>query len=199
MSEREFAAAIWPKVNGSSTMGGKKSTVCTIARSSLMRNTPASSALSKPTRTFGLSPRGSLPKTVSKNFGLSLDAQPAALTPAVSFILVLRLSFRRILAQLGHERLGGGRRGLLAVLEQFRGVHFFAVDRLIAVVIGLNHRAFQRDAAEQPARPRIGVDFRAGQGVGAGGGVASHGTSGGGEVAAHFKLVFGQEVDALAI
>jgi hypothetical protein len=50
MSEMEFAAAIWPKTYGSSTMGVKKSTVCAMAVSPTMRRTAASSAVLVPTR-----------------------------------------------------------------------------------------------------------------------------------------------------
>src|SRR6266403_3987349 len=81
----EFAAAICPNVNGSSTMGVKKSTVCTSAISRLSRYTPASSLVSKPTSTFGSVGRGKRRKTESSNPGLSFAAQPAALTMAVSF------------------------------------------------------------------------------------------------------------------
>src|SRR5260370_10242476 len=80
-----FAAAICPKVCGSSTMGVKKSTVWTIAISGLSRYTPASSLVSKPTSTFGSVGRGKRRKTESSNPGLSFAAQPAALTMAVSF------------------------------------------------------------------------------------------------------------------
>src|SRR5436305_11262524 len=73
-----------PKVNGSSTMGVKKSTVCTSACSGEMRYTPASSALSKPTRTLGSCCRANFPSTESSAAGLSLDAQPAAFTDSVS-------------------------------------------------------------------------------------------------------------------
>ena len=41
--ETEFTAAIAPKRNGSSTIGVKKSTVCAIAMSPVMRSTAASS------------------------------------------------------------------------------------------------------------------------------------------------------------
>src|SRR5260221_319725 len=81
----EFAAAICPNVNGSSTIGVKKSTVCTSAISGLSRYTPASSLVSKPTSTFGSVGRGKRRKTESSNPGLSFAAQPAALTMAVSF------------------------------------------------------------------------------------------------------------------
>jgi hypothetical protein len=77
---KALAAAMAPKVNGSSTIGVKKSTVCTRARSALNRYTPASSAVSKPIRTFGLAIRGIALSTLSNNFGLSFDAQPAAFT-----------------------------------------------------------------------------------------------------------------------
>src|SRR5580658_6351368 len=81
-----------PKVNGSSTIGVKKSTVWTSARSAERRNTPASSDLSKPTRRFGFTLRGRRRSTWSKTFGLNLDAQPAALTCAVSFFADTRIS-----------------------------------------------------------------------------------------------------------
>jgi hypothetical protein len=80
-----LAAAIWPKVNGSSTTGVKKSTVCTSARSSLIRYTPASSLVLKPTSTFGSVGNGRRRSIESSVPGLSLAAQPAALTMAVSF------------------------------------------------------------------------------------------------------------------
>src|ERR1017187_4594691 len=73
-----------PKVYGSSTMGVKKSTVCTRASSAVSLYTPASSAVSNPINTFSSAQRGTLAKTWSNNFGLSLDAQPAAFTCAVS-------------------------------------------------------------------------------------------------------------------
>src|SRR5947209_5970564 len=66
-------------------MGVKKSTVCTRASSGDSLYTPASSAVSNPTSTFSSAQRGTAAKTWSNNFGLSLDAQPAALTWAVNF------------------------------------------------------------------------------------------------------------------
>src|SRR5258708_38894904 len=65
-------------------MGVKKSTVWTRACVAEILYTPASSALSKPTRTFGSCCRANFPSTVSRAAGLSLDAQPAALTDSVS-------------------------------------------------------------------------------------------------------------------
>src|SRR5258707_5463266 len=47
------------------------------------RYAPASSAWSKPTRTLGSCCRANFPSTWSSAAGLSLDAQPAALTVAV--------------------------------------------------------------------------------------------------------------------
>jgi hypothetical protein len=49
MSETEFAAAIAPKRYGSSTIGVKKSTVCAMAMSPVMRTTAASSLVPYPT------------------------------------------------------------------------------------------------------------------------------------------------------
>src|SRR4029077_18403126 len=84
-SLREFAAAICPKVKGSSTIGVKKSTVCTSANPSPSRYTPASSLLLKPTSTFGSVGNGRRRSIESSVPGLSFAAQPAALTMAVSF------------------------------------------------------------------------------------------------------------------
>src|SRR5580765_8614976 len=67
-------------------MGVKKSTVCTSAWLAEILYTPASSALSKPTRTFGSFCRANFPSTASSAAGLSLLAQPAALTCSVSRI-----------------------------------------------------------------------------------------------------------------
>src|SRR6516165_5793345 len=72
-----------PKVYGSSTIGVKKSTVCTKASSGESLYTPASSAVSNPTRTFGSNCFGNFPRTESSAAGLSLDAQPADFTDAV--------------------------------------------------------------------------------------------------------------------
>src|SRR4029077_16221020 len=65
--------------------GVKKSTVCTSARSSLIRYTPASSLVLKPTSTFGSVGSGRRRSIESSVPGFSLAAQPAALTMAVSF------------------------------------------------------------------------------------------------------------------
>src|SRR6266478_8515230 len=74
-----------PNVYGSSTIGVKKSTVCTKAHSAESLYTPASSAVSNPTSTFSFAQRGIRASTLSKTFGLSLEAQPAAEVCAVSF------------------------------------------------------------------------------------------------------------------
>ena len=58
-------------------MGVKKSTVCTSARSLVRRYTPASSALTEPTSTFGSRNFGSCRKTCDRAFWLNFDAHPA--------------------------------------------------------------------------------------------------------------------------
>src|SRR4029077_19211946 len=58
-------------------MGVKKSTVCTSARSFVKRYTPASSALTEPTSTFGSRNFGSCRKTCDRAFWLNFDAHPA--------------------------------------------------------------------------------------------------------------------------
>src|SRR5947207_10382732 len=84
MSLTEFAAAISPNVRGSSTIGVKKSTVCTSAVFSSSRYTPASSLVSNPTSTLGSVCRGNCRKTESSVPGLSFAAQPAALAIVVN-------------------------------------------------------------------------------------------------------------------
>src|SRR5437763_7289536 len=58
-------------------MGVKKSTVCTSAQSFVKRYTPASSALTEPTSTFGSRNLGSCRKTCDRAFWLNFDAHPA--------------------------------------------------------------------------------------------------------------------------
>src|SRR6266481_588081 len=77
MSESELAAAIWPYENGSSTMGVKKSTVCTRARCRSKRYTPASSKVFELTSTFRSNEMGSCGKTCRRACWLNLEAHPA--------------------------------------------------------------------------------------------------------------------------
>src|SRR3954451_1458205 len=77
MSLNAFVAAIRPKAYGSSTIGVKKSAVCTIARSGVSCTTPASSAVSVATSTRG--PVGcGRPATIGRRSSAeSLQPQPA--------------------------------------------------------------------------------------------------------------------------
>src|ERR1043166_5185109 len=77
ISESALAAAIWPYENGSSTIGVKKSTVCTSARWRSKRYTPASSNVFELTSTFLLNEMGSCGKTCRRACWLNLDAHPA--------------------------------------------------------------------------------------------------------------------------
>src|SRR6266705_6778349 len=77
MSESELAAAIWPYENGSSTIGVKKSTVCTSARWRSNRYTPASSNVFELTSTFRFNEMGSCGKTCRRACWLNFDAHPA--------------------------------------------------------------------------------------------------------------------------
>src|SRR5215475_698889 len=77
MSESELAAAICPYENGSSTIGVKKSTVCTSARCRSNRYTPASSNVFELTSTFRFSEIGSCGKTCRRACWLNFDAHPA--------------------------------------------------------------------------------------------------------------------------
>src|SRR5438128_2426534 len=100
-----FAAAIAPKAAGSSTMGVKKSTVATSARSGAMRYTAASSRDAAAVSTLGSTIRGRAPITCPSSTGLSLQAQPAPWLYSVnrrgdtSFtVLTLALRAWRVLA-----------------------------------------------------------------------------------------------------
>ena len=79
-----LTAAIWPKVKGSSTVGVKKSTVCTSARSSEILYTPASSACSYPVKRFGSEISGKSHKISDRSPGPILQAQPAPCTVSVN-------------------------------------------------------------------------------------------------------------------
>ncbi len=77
MSLRAFVAAIRPNAYGSSTIGVKKSTVCTIASSGVTSTTPASSDVSVATSTRGSVGRGN-PATIGRRSAAdSLQPQPA--------------------------------------------------------------------------------------------------------------------------
>src|ERR1043165_8821077 len=90
MSESELAAAIWPYENGSSTMGVKKSTVCTSARCRSNRYTPASSNVFELTSTFRFNEMGSCGKTCRRACWLSFEAHPAQVESDVSFRICSR-------------------------------------------------------------------------------------------------------------
>src|SRR5436190_15081273 len=90
MSESELAAAIWPYENGSSTIGVKKSTVCTSARWRSNRYTPASSNVFELTSTFRPNEMGSCGKTCRRACWLNFDAHPAQDESDVSFRICSR-------------------------------------------------------------------------------------------------------------
>src|SRR6516225_3940712 len=90
MSESELAAAIWPYENGSSTIGVKKSTVCTSARWRSNRYTPASSNVFELTSTSRFNEMGSCGKTCRRACWLSFDAHPAQDESDVSFRICSR-------------------------------------------------------------------------------------------------------------
>ena len=83
-SEIALVAATRPKSYGSSTIGVKKSTVCTSARSSRSAYTPASSAVPKPTKTRSFAVDGNVRSTDASSAEPSLLAQPPHDASAVS-------------------------------------------------------------------------------------------------------------------
>src|SRR6266567_7153891 len=99
MSESELAAAICPYENGSSTIGVKKSTVCTRARCRSRRYTPASSKVLELTRTLRSNEIGSCGKTCRRACWLNLEAHPALEESEVS----LRICSRGIAVHLLSE------------------------------------------------------------------------------------------------
>src|ERR1043166_7182371 len=90
ISESALAAAIWPYENGSSTIGVKKSTVCTSARWRSKRYTPASSNVFELTSTFLPNEMGSCGKTCRRACWLNFDAHPAQDESDVSFRICSR-------------------------------------------------------------------------------------------------------------
>src|SRR5215472_19245473 len=90
MSESEFAAAIWPYEKASSTIGVKKSTVCTSARCRSRRYTPASSNVLELTSTLRSNEMGSCGKTCRRACWLNLEAHPAQDESEVSFRICSR-------------------------------------------------------------------------------------------------------------
>ena len=79
-----LAAAISPNTYGSSTIGGKKPTVCSIAMPFCSRYTQASSLVSNPTSRFGSSNRGRRVKISFRAPRPNFAAQPALLVIWVS-------------------------------------------------------------------------------------------------------------------
>src|SRR5881296_1259274 len=90
ISESELAAAICPYENGSSTIGVKKSTVCTRARCRSRRYTPASSKVFELTSTLRSNKMGSCGKTCRRACWLNLEAHPAHDESEVSFRICSR-------------------------------------------------------------------------------------------------------------
>src|SRR4029077_5761314 len=117
MSESALAAAIWPYENGSSTIGVKKSTVCTSARWRSNRYTPASSNVFELTSTFRFSEMGSCGKTCRRACWLNFDAHPAQDESDVSFWICSRdiditslqpiFDFRIAVCDLNHSTCAG--------------------------------------------------------------------------------------------
>src|SRR6266516_1807445 len=90
ISDSELAAAICPYENGSSTIGVKKSTVCTRARCRSSRYTPASSKVFELTSTLRSDKIGSCGKTCRRACWLNLEAHPAHDESEVSFRICSR-------------------------------------------------------------------------------------------------------------
>src|SRR5467141_3536175 len=93
-------------------MGVKKSTVCTSARSFVKRYTPASSALTEPTSTFGSRNFGSCRKTCDRACWLNFDAHPAQDESDVSLRICSRdmpaTSFRECGIRISESGMGKG-------------------------------------------------------------------------------------------
>src|SRR5205814_6579485 len=100
MSLSALAAAISPYVYGSSTIGVKKSTVCTSAGPPSHVYTPASSEFRKSIRIRGSCCRGMSPSTWASSPAASLLAQPAHLTISVSRFCLFRKDMLRFSAPL---------------------------------------------------------------------------------------------------
>src|SRR6185503_3310726 len=107
MSLTAFAAAMAPKSCGSSTIGVKKSTVATSARSGAIRYTAASSRSAAAASTLGSTIGGRAPRTCPSSRGLSLQAQPAPWLYSVN-LSGESCSMRCSLSPRSRGRSGGG-------------------------------------------------------------------------------------------
>src|SRR6266403_483994 len=110
MSESELAAAICPYENGSSTMGVKKSTVCTRARCRSRRYTPASSKVFELTSTLRSCDMGSCGKTCRRACWLNLEAHPAEEESEVSLRICSRDMRFTSFMECSYRLQGGGYR-----------------------------------------------------------------------------------------
>src|SRR5579872_6645491 len=90
-----------PNSVGSSTIGVKKSTVATSARSGAMRYTAASSRSAVPIITLGSTIGGSAERTCPSSTGLSLQAQPAPWLYSVNRIGETSIAASRYLGAMG--------------------------------------------------------------------------------------------------
>src|SRR5438552_446113 len=124
-SDIALAAATAPHVYASSTTGGKKSTVSTIARSGVTRYTAASSAWPRPTsrsRSSPPSPGLIAPSTSWRSPGAILDAQPAQEAYAVRRMSLPVIPLRRRRGELRfeerEEREGQRRATALAIRHE---------------------------------------------------------------------------------
>src|SRR5438034_1252769 len=124
-SDIALAAATAPHVYASSTTGGKKSTVSTIARSGVIRYTAASSAWPRPTsrsRSSPPSPGLIAPSTSWRSPGAILDAQPAQEAYAVRRmslpVIPLRCRRGELRFEEREEREGQRRATALAIRHE---------------------------------------------------------------------------------
>src|ERR1019366_1388590 len=105
-SESAFVAATRPKSYGSSTIGAKKSSVCTSASSGESWYTPASSNVSRPTRIRGSARRSRGARTAERSPGPIFAAQPAQRANCVRRITSSRVAVAMWVssrsAHLGH-------------------------------------------------------------------------------------------------
>src|SRR5438874_486885 len=130
-SDIALAAATAPHVYASSTTGGKKSTVSTIARSGATRYTAASSACPSPTsRSRNSRPSAGLIalNTSWRSPGAIFDAQPAQEAYEVSRIsfpvMRLRSPVREVGFEEGEEREREGRAAAIAMRHEVeRAIH----------------------------------------------------------------------------
>src|SRR5580692_4660451 len=94
----------------------------------------------------------------------------------------------RSLVECSEQLFRGVRDWLRSFEDDILGAHFLTIQIFVCAIVSAESRAVEGDASEETTGTRIRKNFRAHGDISFGGGGASHGSSGCGNVAAEFDL-----------